>query len=333
MLRNIPNKIDQAMLKSILDETSHGQYDFMYLRIDFANNCNVGYAFINFTDALSIIPFAIARSGQRWNRFNSDKVAEISYASEYLSIVVIGLSLTSVSQQSKAKTVSYRSSETRLSCWSTQLSDQRYVHGFQSFCFASADTLQLYITGPSSDAGQEEKFPAPDNPSKMRRSVENAEHVGLYKPTKFSPRKSSPRSYKGARSHRAQWQAPARARACLPLAYSLAPADGDDPFIEHTRPFRPSGNPHTFHIHIGPCKCSMLMSTSSGLFAPRQGQAYREEQRRRQSQYDRGIPTAEYETFGQRLIDPALSPVRARQHVRYAYSATPGAGPMGYRRD
>ncbi|KAL8829706.1 MAG: hypothetical protein Q9191_001859 [Dirinaria sp. TL-2023a] len=39
MLRNIPNKIDQTMLKEIVDETSHGKYDFMYLRIDFANNC------------------------------------------------------------------------------------------------------------------------------------------------------------------------------------------------------------------------------------------------------------------------------------------------------
>ena len=39
MLRNIPNKIDQEMLKSIIDETSFGLYDFMYLRIDFANNC------------------------------------------------------------------------------------------------------------------------------------------------------------------------------------------------------------------------------------------------------------------------------------------------------
>ena len=49
MLRNIPNKIDQvrlhglfstlvltvleAMLKDIVDETSRGKYDFMYLRI------------------------------------------------------------------------------------------------------------------------------------------------------------------------------------------------------------------------------------------------------------------------------------------------------------
>ncbi|KAL4732416.1 hypothetical protein ACLX1H_001432 [Fusarium chlamydosporum] len=31
--------------------------------------------------------------------------------------------------------------------------------------------------------GQEEPFPGPDNQSKMKRSVENAEHVGLFTPT------------------------------------------------------------------------------------------------------------------------------------------------------
>lgn len=66
MLRNIPNKVDQTMLKRIIDESSWGKYDFMYLRIDFANDCNVGYAFINFVDPLDIIDFVETRGNQRW---------------------------------------------------------------------------------------------------------------------------------------------------------------------------------------------------------------------------------------------------------------------------
>ena len=76
-------------------------------------------------------------------------------------------------------------------------------------------------------AGTEDKFPGPDNPSKMRRSVENAEHVG-------------------------QLQI-----AILPL-------------------------PETKYLF-------------SGLFAPRAGQNFRDEQRRRRSQYDRGTRLAEIE--------------------------------------
>jgi hypothetical protein len=51
------------------------------------------------------------------------------------------------------------------------------------------------------------------------------------------------------------------------------------------------------------------MLATAGLFAPRQGQAYREEQRRRRSQFDRGTPGAEHELGGAhrpRLQDPAL---------------------------
>lgn len=91
MLRNIPNKVDCHMLKNLLDETSHGQYDFAYLRIDFQNQCNVGYAFINFSKAEHIVPFARARQRVRWNFFDSDKVAEISYASEFSLFLLTSL--------------------------------------------------------------------------------------------------------------------------------------------------------------------------------------------------------------------------------------------------
>ncbi|KAL9044104.1 MAG: hypothetical protein Q9214_002733 [Letrouitia sp. 1 TL-2023] len=39
--------------------------------------------------------------------------------------------------------------------------------------------VQIFHTGLGPMAGTEDRFPGPDNPSKMRRSVENAEHVEL----------------------------------------------------------------------------------------------------------------------------------------------------------
>ena len=38
MLRNIPNRVTQAQLKEIVDKTSLGDYDFMYLRIGMCDN-------------------------------------------------------------------------------------------------------------------------------------------------------------------------------------------------------------------------------------------------------------------------------------------------------
>ncbi|KAI0840640.1 RNA recognition motif 2-domain-containing protein [Hypoxylon sp. FL0890] len=150
MLRNIPNKVDQALLKRIVDDSSWGKYDFMYLRIDFANDCNVGYAFINFVDPLDIVDFVHARGNQRWNCFKSDKVAEISYATI---------------QGKDCLVQKFRNS-------SVMLEAPHY-----------RPKLFYTLNGPRPDlVGEEEPFPEPDNQSKMKRSCENAEHVGLFTP-------------------------------------------------------------------------------------------------------------------------------------------------------
>lgn len=90
---------------------------------------------------------------------------------------------------------------------------------------------QLYFTsnGPMPElAGQEESFPDPDNQSKMKRSCENAEHVGV-----------------------------------LQNSVLLA----------------------------------LVESDNIGLFTPNAGQHFRDEQRRRRSQYDRGTRLAALEEY------------------------------------
>lgn len=80
MVRNIPNKYTQSAVLEEINEQFVGLYDFFYLPIDFKNKCNVGYAFINFIEARSIVPFFCKFNGRRWNRFNSEKVCAITYA-------------------------------------------------------------------------------------------------------------------------------------------------------------------------------------------------------------------------------------------------------------
>lgn len=80
MIRNIPNKYTQQMLIDFINESHRGQYDFLYLRMDFKNRCNVGYAFCNMKNAESLSSFAQRVVGKKWTRFNSDKVCMLSYA-------------------------------------------------------------------------------------------------------------------------------------------------------------------------------------------------------------------------------------------------------------
>ncbi|GAB2214062.1 hypothetical protein Drorol1_Dr00018396 [Drosera rotundifolia] len=79
MIKNIPNKYTSKMLMATIDERHQGTYDFIYLPIDFKNNCNVGYAFINMVDPNNIIPFYETFDGKKWEKFNSEKVASLKY--------------------------------------------------------------------------------------------------------------------------------------------------------------------------------------------------------------------------------------------------------------
>ncbi|GJJ75723.1 hypothetical protein EMPS_08081 [Entomortierella parvispora] len=80
MIRNIPNKYTQEMLLECINETHFGKFDFLYLRMDFKNKCNVGYAFINFINTDVIGSFIESHVGKKWSRFNSDKICSLSYA-------------------------------------------------------------------------------------------------------------------------------------------------------------------------------------------------------------------------------------------------------------
>eukprot|EP00831_Metopus_contortus_P017228 TRINITY_DN17263_c0_g2_i1.p1 TRINITY_DN17263_c0_g2~~TRINITY_DN17263_c0_g2_i1.p1 ORF type:complete len:193 (-),score=45.92 TRINITY_DN17263_c0_g2_i1:35-613(-) len=62
-----------------IDANFSGKYDFFYLPIDFQNNCNMGYAFINFVNPLYILPFYEEYSGKRWEKFNSEKICQLTY--------------------------------------------------------------------------------------------------------------------------------------------------------------------------------------------------------------------------------------------------------------
>ncbi|KAH0892759.1 hypothetical protein HID58_055188 [Brassica napus] len=85
MLKNIPNKYTSKMLLSAIDEHCKQAsvltfYIIVLCRKWALNKCNVGYAFINLIEPEKIVPFYKAFNGKKWEKFNSEKVATLTYA-------------------------------------------------------------------------------------------------------------------------------------------------------------------------------------------------------------------------------------------------------------
>lgn len=84
MLRNIPNKYTREMLIKQLNVDFNGEYDFMYLPIDFKNKCNVGYGFINFRSTIVCDKFVKDFHGVDVRKclpgLNSKKIVEVTPA-------------------------------------------------------------------------------------------------------------------------------------------------------------------------------------------------------------------------------------------------------------
>lgn len=84
MLRNIPNRYSRDLLVERLNDGYLGQFDFVYLPIDFNSKCNVGYAFINFRLPQHAVRFISEFNGVKARLclpgFSSKKICEVSYA-------------------------------------------------------------------------------------------------------------------------------------------------------------------------------------------------------------------------------------------------------------
>ena len=66
MVKNIPNKMTDRDLMAFINRVCPRRIDFLYLRMDFQNGCNVGYAFVNFITVQDLLLFAKTQLGVKW---------------------------------------------------------------------------------------------------------------------------------------------------------------------------------------------------------------------------------------------------------------------------
>lgn len=187
MMRNIPNHWHWRQLKAKLDATGAHRFNFTYLRIDFRENKNVGYAFVNFEDAFDIVRFVEAFVGKPWDPAHHSggkvKYAQVSYATiQGLDCLIEKFRNSSIMDELPDyrpmlwQTVEERNKE-------LAIAEKGHNPGHQASMVAPVGVCK--------------RFPEPNNRAKKERSTANAGHIGL-----FTPRS---RANGQDRSHRSQY--------------------------------------------------------------------------------------------------------------------------------
>ncbi len=82
MVCNIPNRYTRDELFSELDSKVDikGTFDFIYLPIDFKNNCNLGYAFVNMVTPNDVVRLYECMHGAHWDlSVRSSKICKLKW--------------------------------------------------------------------------------------------------------------------------------------------------------------------------------------------------------------------------------------------------------------
>merc|ERR1719382_524634 len=78
MLRNLPNTLNRDKLRQTLDDMGFcGQYDLVYLPVDFSTGAGLGYAFINVTLPCNVTRIWESFDGISVSGDESDKVCTV----------------------------------------------------------------------------------------------------------------------------------------------------------------------------------------------------------------------------------------------------------------
>lgn len=81
VLRNLPLNYKRNVLLKMLDyEGFAGEYDFLYLPMDFDTGAGLGYAFVNLTDPAVVPRFWQAFNGYKKWMFRSNKVCSVNWS-------------------------------------------------------------------------------------------------------------------------------------------------------------------------------------------------------------------------------------------------------------